>query len=65
MTVATDKLVYEAEDIKGFLGLGKNKIYDYLDKVYEDKYPFKVIKIGKLYKIPKKSFDEWINGEGS
>ena len=35
--------------------------YVFLEKVYEDQAPFKVIKIGKLYRVPKKSFDEWLD----
>lgn len=57
-----DKKVYEAEDIQNILKLGKNKVYSFLEDVYSNTHFFKVIKIGKLYRVPVKSFDEWLNG---
>lgn len=55
------KKVYEVSDIQKILGLGRSKTYEFLDKVYKSKKPFNVIKIGKLYKIHKLSFDKWID----
>ena len=52
------KKVYEVSDIQKILGLGRSKTYDFLDEVYKNKKPFYVIKIGKLYKVPKLSFDK-------
>lgn len=54
--------VYEADDIQKILKIGKNKVYDFLDDVYSNTHFFKVIKIGKLYRVPKNSFDQWLNG---
>ncbi len=54
------KKVYEVSDIQKILGLGRSKTYGFLDEVYKNKKPFYVIKIGKLYKVPKLSFDKWI-----
>ena len=31
-------------------------------KVYEDKAPFRVIKVGNNYRIIKSSFDNWLDG---
>ena len=56
--------VYLAEDIQKVLNIGRSKTYQYLEKVYEEKKPFRVIKIGKLFRVPKESFDAWFNGEG-
>ena len=56
-----DKTVYNPEDIQAILGIGKNKVYDFLEDVYLNKHYFKVIKIGRLYKVPTKSFDMWLN----
>lgn len=56
--------VYSAEDVQQILGIGRSKVYDYLEKVYKQKKPFRVIKIGRIYRIPKEPFDKWINGEG-
>lgn len=58
-----NKKVYEADDIQKILKIGKNKVYDFLEDVYTNTHFFKVIKIGKLYRVPKKSFDIWLNGE--
>lgn len=55
--------VYDAEDIQRILGLGRSKTYEFLGEVNKKQNPFRVIKIGRLYKVPKDSFDKWINGE--
>lgn len=56
-----EKIVYNPEDIQIILGIGKNKVYEFLEDVYLNTHFFKVIKIGKLYKVPIKSFDSWLN----
>lgn len=61
--VAVDQQVYLAGDIQRMLGIGRSKAYTFLEEVYEQKNPpFKVLKIGKLFRVPKRSFDEWLNG---
>ena len=57
------KMVYQAEDIQEILGIGKSKVYEFLDDVYTNTHFFRVIKIGKLYRIPKESFDKWLCSE--
>ena len=54
------KIVYSVADIQMLLGIGKSKAYQFLEEVYKSQFPFIVIKIGKLYKIPKRSFDELV-----
>lgn len=61
MNDTSEKMVYDASDIQKILGIGRSMTYIFLEKVYKDQAPFKVIKIGKLYRIPKKSFDEWLD----
>ena len=56
-----DRKVYSSSDIQKILGLGRSKIYSFLEDVYKKQYPFRVIKIGKLYKVPKEPFDNWLN----
>jgi len=56
------RAVYFAEDIQKALGLGKSKTYEYLQEVYRLQKPFRVIKVGKLFRIPKNSFDNWLYG---
>ena len=61
MKDVSEKMVYDASDIQKILGIGRSMTYVFLEQVYKEQTPFKVIKIGKLYRIPKKSFDEWTN----
>jgi hypothetical protein len=58
--VHQEKAVYLATDIQRALGLGRSKTYEYLRTVYKTQQPFRVIKIGKVFRIPKKSFDRWL-----
>ena len=58
-----EKQVYDADDIQKLLGIGRSKAYAFLDEVYEKQKPFRVIKIGRLYRIPKETFDKWLRGE--
>ena len=60
--LGTDKKVYDVEDIQRLLGIGRSKAYSYLDEVYRKQEPFRVIKIGKLFRVPKQSFDNWLSG---
>lgn len=62
--LVTDKKVYDVEDIQKLLGIGRSKTYTYLDEVYRTQSPFRVIKIGKLFRVPKQSFDNWLDGIG-
>lgn len=60
---AVDQQVYLVADIQRMLGIGKSKAYTFLEDVYNQKKPpFKVLKIGKLFRVPKRGFDEWLNG---
>ena len=59
-TITEEKQVYLAEDIQKVLGIGRSKTYEYLDEVYRKQEPFRVIKIGKLFRVPKNSFDKWL-----
>lgn len=63
MSNETTKKVYEVEEIREILGVSKTCIYDFIRKTYESQKPFKVIKIGNLYRIPKASFDKWVDGD--
>lgn len=53
--------VYLASDVQRALGIGRSKSYEFLEEVYQKQEPFRVIKVGKLFRIPKKSFDDWID----
>lgn len=58
-----DKRVYEVEEIQAILNISRTKVYQFIKKVYKDQRPFKVIKIGNIYRIPKSSFDHWLDEE--
>ena len=62
-TMNIEKKVYDAEDIQKLLGIGRSKAYTFLDEVYENQKPIRVVKIGRLYRVPKEAFDKWLNGE--
>ena len=55
--------VYKVEDIQQMLGIGRSKTYMFLEKVSKAQKPFRVIRVGNSYRIPRDSFDKWINGE--
>lgn len=56
-----DTKVYLASDIQKALSLGRSKTYEFLEEVYKKQEPFRVIKVGKLVRVPQKSFDDWLN----
>ena len=64
MKEEAEKLVYEVEEIQAMLSLGRNSTYAFLDKVYKEQKPFRVLKFGKVIRVPKASFDEWLAGKG-
>lgn len=53
---------YKPKEIMNILGLGKTATYDFIEDAYKNNKNFKVFKIGKQYRIPKFSFDEWFKG---
>lgn len=59
---AAERVVYLAQDIQKLLGIGRSRCYTYLEEVYKKQEPFQVIKIGKLFRVPRQSFDNWLNG---
>ena len=56
-----EQMVYSISEIKDILGVSRTKAYEYIKKVYEEKKPFRVIKVGGNYRIIKSSFDKWFN----
>ena len=57
-----EKQVYEPKDIQKILGMSRSKTYNFLELVHKNRHPFIVMKIDRLYKIPKDSFDKWLSG---
>lgn len=46
------------EHIQNLLGIGRRQTYELLSDP-----PFHVVKVGRLYKISKKAFFNWFDGE--
>ena len=63
MNKETEKMVYDVEEIQALLSLGRNSTYVFLNKVYKEQKPFRVLKFGKVIRIPKASFDNWLTGK--
>ena len=42
------KKVYSADEIQVILGIGRTKVYEFLDSVNKKQKPFRVIKIGRV-----------------
>ena len=59
--ILKEKSFYNVKDIQKILGIGRSRAYEYLREVYKSGTPFKVIKIGTIYKIPILSFNNWMN----
>ncbi|MBT9840059.1 helix-turn-helix domain-containing protein [Blautia sp. MCC283] len=54
--------LYDMDDLQELLGIGRTRAYELVKEAYKTQSPFKVIKLGKLYRIPKKPFDDWMEG---
>ena len=61
--MSDNRKLYEVDDVREILGVSRTNAYELIKKAYIEQRPFKVIKVGKLYRIPAKSFDKWIDGE--
>lgn len=57
-----DVAVYTPEEIKRILSMSRGKTYAFLSEVAEKQEPFRVIRIGRLVRVPKDSFDSWLAG---
>lgn len=53
--------VYRPSDIQKILQFSRSKTYTFLGQVYAAGHPFKVMKLGKSYRVNKASFDYWFN----
>lgn len=48
------------EEVQTLLNIGKNTAYDLVKKAYKEKMPFPVIKIGRVYRVPREKFMIWL-----
>ena len=58
-----EKKVYKVEDVQNLLGLGRSKAYEFIENVYYDRKPFRVLKIGRSYRIPCNSLGKKPNSK--
>lgn len=51
---------YTVQDLQHILGVGRKSVYSLLKR-----NEFRWIRVGAVYRIPKKSFDEWLESGNS
>ena len=51
---------YTVQDLQDILGVGRKSIYSLLKR-----NEFRWIQVGAVYRIPKKSFDDWLDSRNS
>lgn len=51
------KPVLDVEDIQEYLGISRSKAYQLVNSGQ-----FHVVRIGRLIKIPRSIFEDWLNG---
>lgn len=51
--------VLTADDVKGILGIGKNQAYNLMNSGQ-----FHVVRIGRLMRVSREVFFEWLEGVG-
>lgn len=55
------KKVLKVRDIQEILGICESTAYKLVKQAIEDNSMFKVVKVGKLYKIPTQPFLNWLD----
>ena len=56
------KKIYTVLDVMNMLDISRSSAYRFVQETYKTQSPFTVLKIGNNYRIPKATFDNWING---
>ena len=51
---------YTVQDLQDILGVGRKSVYSLLKRK-----EFRWIQVGAVYRIPKKSFDDWLDSRNS
>ena len=51
---------YTVQDLQDILGVGRKSVYSLLKR-----NEFRWIRVGAVYRIPKKSFDDWLDFRNS
>ena len=59
-----ESMTYSVAEAGELIGVSRSKMYEFIKKEYESgKSEFRIIKVGSQYRIPKKSFEKWLNAE--
>lgn len=58
-----EKQVSTITEVQEMLQISRTAVYQFIGAVYQKQEPFIIFKIGKSYRISKKSFDQWVNGQ--
>ncbi|MDR6884899.1 helix-turn-helix domain-containing protein [Bacillus sp. 3255] len=58
MTIEELPEVLDVADVQRFLGISKSAAYELVQS-----NAFHVVKIGRIYKVPKRAFAEWFLGQ--
>lgn len=56
--------VYLAADIAKMLKISRASSYSFLNEVYKNQTPFRVVKINSSIRVPKEEFDRWLRTVG-
>lgn len=57
-------MVYTAEEIAEMLNIGRTKSYELLNRAADTCEPFVVLRVDKLLRVPKDSFEAWVKTGG-
>ena len=57
---SSENRCYTVQDLQDILGVGRKSVYRLLKRK-----EFRWIRVGAIYRIPKKSFDEWLESGNS
>ena len=52
---------YRISDIHEIMGISMHKTRDWIKQVYYNGEPFRVLRVGTLWLLPKMEFDDWLD----
>lgn len=61
MSTPESKKVLTPKDIQSILGVCEKTAYNMVQQALKTGKTFKVIKVGRIYKIPSKPFFDWLD----
>lgn len=61
METYIEMVFYTPEEIQNILKIGRSSTYRLIEKAINNKDMFSVKRIGKQYRIERRSFDQWLS----